>query len=66
MADDVDGAEDLGGLVGGDEVAAILEVSASRLQAMVEEGLLTPVPDGADGGPWFRRAEVLAVREIGG
>ena len=57
---------DLDDVVGIDEAAALASVPAAQVRAMVEEGLLTPV-DGARGGELrFRRAEVLAVRMIGG
>jgi hypothetical protein len=50
-------------LIGIDEASVLLEVTVDRVEVMVEEGLLTPV--GA-GERRFRRAEVLAVRELGG
>ena len=49
-------------LIGPEEASRLLEVEPGRLDDMVDEGLLTPV--GADRR--FRRAEVLAVRELGG
>jgi hypothetical protein len=50
-------------LIGVDEASALLEVTADRVDVMVEEGLLTPV---GDGDRRFGRAEVLAARELGG
>lgn len=57
-------ARDPGALVGIDEAAEILEVARDRVQVMVEEGLLTPVDDA--GEVRFRRAEVIALSELGG
>lgn len=50
-------------LVGPEEAARLLEVGPAQVQAMIDEGLLTPV---GDGEPRSRRAEVLAVRGLGG
>jgi len=50
-------------LIGTDEASALLEVAADRVEVMVEEGILTPV---GEGERRFRRAEVLAARELGG
>jgi hypothetical protein len=50
-------------LIGVDEASALLEVTADRVAVMEQEGLLTAV---ADGERRFRRAEVLAARELGG
>lgn len=45
--------------------AAVLEVAPDRLDVMVADGLLTPA--GAEGeGRRFTRAEVEAVRQLGG
>ncbi len=43
------------------EAASILEVTRDRIDAMVEQGLLTPVEESR-----FRRSDVLAAREVGG
>jgi hypothetical protein len=51
-------------LIDADEACALLEVARDRLDVIVSEGLLTPV-EGAD-APRFSRAEVLALRELGG
>jgi hypothetical protein len=56
--------EELDDLIGVEEASRMLEVAPDRVQVMVEEGLLTPA-EGGDGNQ-FLRAEVLAVREIGG
>jgi hypothetical protein len=50
-------------LIGVDEASTLLEVTPDRVEVMVEEGLLSPV---GDGPRRFRRAEVLAARELGG
>jgi hypothetical protein len=47
-----------------EEAAGLLEVPEDRIEILVEEGLLTPVGDTEE--LRFRRAEVLAVRELGG
>jgi hypothetical protein len=47
-----------------DEVSEILAVTADRVDAMVEEGLLQPTE--IDGKIWFHRAEVEALRLQGG
>jgi hypothetical protein len=46
------------------EACALLEVDPSRLDAMVEEGMLEAV--GPADAPRFSRAEVVALRESGG
>lgn len=51
-------------LVDVDEAARLLEVTTDRIMVMVEEGLLEAVPDAGD--PRFVRAEVEALRELGG
>ena len=61
MTDSGSGAPD--DLIGVEEASALLEVTADRVEVMVEEGLLTPV---GTGERRFRRAEVLAARELGG
>lgn len=45
------------------EASRALEVTPDRVEAMVQEGLLTPVGEGPDRR--FRRSEVLAVRQLG-
>jgi hypothetical protein len=47
-----------------DEAARILETGPGQVQAMIEEGLLAVTGD--HGEPRFLRAEVLALRELGG
>jgi hypothetical protein len=59
-------SRDPGALIGVDEAAELLEVARDRVQVMVEEGLLTPIDEGGVGGPRFRRAEVIALSELGG
>ena len=51
-------------LVDADEAASVLGVDRSRIDVMVEEGMLT-VASEASGAPLFRRAEVEAVRLAG-
>ena len=50
-------------LIGADEACVLLEVAPDRIEVMVSEGMLTVV---GDGELRFVRAEVLAVRELGG
>ncbi|HVX19825.1 MAG TPA: MerR family transcriptional regulator [Acidimicrobiales bacterium] len=58
---------DLDALLDDAEAASELEVQPDRIQVMVDQGLLTPVGDtDAEGGRRFRRADVLALRELGG
>lgn len=52
-------------LIGIEEAAALLDEPAEQVRTMLEEGMLTAVGD-ADGEPRVRRAEVLAVRQMGG
>jgi hypothetical protein len=54
-------AEDL---ITADEACALLEVEAGRFQAMVDEDMLSA--SDSDDGPRYSRAEVLALRELGG
>jgi hypothetical protein len=61
-----DESRDPGALVGIDEAAELLEVARDRVPVMVEEGLLTPVDEEGVDGPRFRRAEVIALSELGG
>jgi hypothetical protein len=51
-------------LIDREEACALLEVDGERLDAMVAQGMLDPV--GSDDGVRFSRAEVLALRELGG
>jgi hypothetical protein len=51
-------------LIGREEASSLLEVDAERFDAMVAEGMLDPVE--SDGDVRFSRAEVLALRELGG
>jgi hypothetical protein len=51
-------------LIGVDEAAELLEVTPDRVFVMVEEGLLSPA--GESDPPQFRRAEVIALSELGG
>ncbi len=46
--------------------AVLLEVAHDRVQVMIDEGLLTPVQGSDGGGLLFSRAELMAVRELGG
>lgn len=48
-------------LIGIEEAARQLEVGPAQVQAMIDEGLLTPVGEGR-----LSRAEVLAARNLGG
>jgi hypothetical protein len=58
------GADDLTELVDIEEASAVLEVPVDQVLAMVDQGLLTATEGAA--GPRFRRAELLAARQIGG
>lgn len=49
-------------LIGFAEAARILETDESRVQVMVDEGLLHPLDD----GDRLRRSEVVAARQVGG
>jgi hypothetical protein len=51
-------------LITADEACALLEVDADRFQAMVDEEMLDAIE--SDDGPRYSRAEVLALRELGG
>jgi hypothetical protein len=51
-------------LIDADEACELLEVDRDRLEAMIDEELLTRTK-GADGDR-FSRAEVLALRQLGG
>jgi hypothetical protein len=49
------------------EASDLIEVPAEMIRNMVDEDLLVPVvPAEADEDLRFRRADVLAVRELGG
>jgi hypothetical protein len=58
-----DRAQDVSEHVTAGEAAQLLEIGDHQIQAMVEEGLLTPI--GSD-PIRFSHAEVLAVRNLGG
>lgn len=47
-----------------EEAARILEAVPGQVQAMIDEGLLTMSGDHSE--PRFLRAEVVALRELGG
>lgn len=47
-----------------EEAARILEAAPGQVQAMIDEGLLTVSGDHRE--PRFLRAEVVALRELGG
>lgn len=51
-------------LIDADEAARLLEVTRDRIDVLVDEGLLAPA-SGREGS-WYRRSEVLALRELGG
>jgi len=51
-------------LIGADEASRVLEVQPDRIDIMVAEGMLSAVE--GPGGPQFRRAEVMALRQQGG
>jgi hypothetical protein len=46
------------------EAVRILESAPAQVQAMIDEGLLNVTRD--EGEPRFLRAEVVALRELGG
>lgn len=52
-------------VIGADEAAAVLEVPLAQVAVLAEQGVITPVQDGA-GGWGYLRAEVVAARELGG
>ena len=58
------GADDLTELVDIEEASAVLEVPVEQVLAMVDQGLISAEEGSA--GPRFRRAELLAARELGG
>jgi hypothetical protein len=51
-------------LLDAEAASEVLGVPVDRVQVMVEEGLLTP--QGPADEPRFVRAELMAVRELGG
>jgi len=51
-------------LIDRDEACALLEIDSERLAAMVNQGMLESV--GTDDDPRYSRAEVVALRELGG
>lgn len=51
--------------VDADEARELLEVPAEQLDALTDQGVLTPIDDGS-GRVRYSRAEVLAARLIGG
>ena len=51
-------------LLGIDEASALLDVPPDQVRAMSDQGVIT-AHDGAE-GPRFRRAELIAARELGG
>lgn len=58
-------------LIDAEEAGRLLGVTPERVEVLVDEGLLNPVPPSAvavrdgSGEVQFRRAEVMAVRELG-
>jgi hypothetical protein len=50
--------------VGLEEAGQILEAAPGQVQAMIDEGMLTVSGDHDE--PRFLRAEVMALRELGG
>lgn len=52
-------------LVSLDEASKLLEVTRDRVAALIEEGLLSPA-EGSGEEARFSRAEIMAVREMGG
>lgn len=51
-------------LVDLEAATAILEVPTEQVRAMVEQGIITPAEEGDE--PRFRRADLLAARQLGG
>jgi hypothetical protein len=56
--------EDPDDLLDEEAAAEVLGVAVGQLHAMADQGLLTP--EGSGGAARFRRAELLAARELGG
>lgn len=52
-------------VIGVGEASELLEVPPAQVGVLVDDGVLTPVDDGA-GGTGFSRAEVMAARLMGG
>jgi hypothetical protein len=55
---------DLHQLLDVEAASALLEVPVAQVLAMAEQGLITA--EQGSSGPRFRRAELLAARELGG
>ena len=51
-------------LLGMDAAAELLGVPVEQVRTMADEGVITRVDD--EGGPCFRRAELIAARTMGG
>ena len=51
-------------LLGMDAAAELLGVPVEQVRAMADEGVITLVDD--EGGPCFRRGELIAARTMGG
>lgn len=51
-------------LLGTDAAAALLGVPVEQVRTMAEQGVITRIDD--EDGPCFRRAELLAARQLGG
>src|SRR3546814_14047557 len=64
MAEDAAAPEPLDELLDVEEAAKLLEVPVQQALNMAEQGLITA--EQGSSGPRFRRAEVLAARELGG
>ena len=52
-------------VVGVEEAAELLGVPAEQVHVLADEGVLTPLDDGA-GGQVYARSEVQAARLLGG
>ena len=55
---------DLDQLLDVEDASALLEVPVEQVIAMADQGIITP--EAGTSGPRFRRAELLAARELGG
>ncbi len=51
-------------LLGLDAASELLGVPVEQVRAMDEQGLITRLEN--DGGPGYRRAELIAARDLGG
>ena len=51
-------------LVDTNEAARLLEFEPDRVEEMARDGMLSPIGEGSERR--FRRAEVVALRELGG